>query len=66
MRRSPTLLGLDKLLEAQLLETPVQRRADLELVKNLVHQHTRTLGHVPLRKLRLSRAAVLLALSRLR
>jgi len=44
MRRSPTLLGLDKLLEAQLLETPVQRRADLELVKNLVHQHTRTLA----------------------
>jgi lipopolysaccharide biosynthesis regulator YciM len=44
MRRSPTLLGLDKLLEAQLLDAPVQRRQDLELVKNLVHQHTRTLS----------------------
>jgi lipopolysaccharide biosynthesis regulator YciM len=44
MRRNPTLLGLDKLLEAQLLEVPVQRRHDLELVKNLVYQHTRTLA----------------------
>jgi lipopolysaccharide biosynthesis regulator YciM len=44
MQRNPTLLGLDKLLEAQLLEAPVQRRHDLELVKNLVHQHTRTLA----------------------
>ena len=44
MRRSPTLLGLDKLLEAQLLDAPVQRRHDLELVKNLVHQHTRSLA----------------------
>ena len=44
MRRNPTLLGLDKLLEAQLLEAPVQRRHDLELVKNLVHQHTRSLA----------------------
>ncbi len=43
MRRTPTLLGLDKLLEAQLLDTPVHRRHDLELVKNLVHQHTRSL-----------------------
>ncbi|MBI3052751.1 MAG: lipopolysaccharide assembly protein LapB [Betaproteobacteria bacterium] len=42
MRRNPTLLGLDKLLEAQLLDAPVQRRQDLELVKNLVHQHTRS------------------------
>ncbi|MBI4191793.1 MAG: lipopolysaccharide assembly protein LapB [Betaproteobacteria bacterium] len=44
MQRNPTLLGLDKLLEAQLLESPVQRRHDLELVKNLVHQHTRSLA----------------------
>lgn len=44
MRRNPTLIGLDKLLEAQLLEAPVQRRHDLELVKNLVHQHTRNLA----------------------
>ena len=44
LRRNPTLLGLDKLLEAQLMEAPVQRRQDLELVKNLVHQHTRALA----------------------
>ena len=44
MRRNPTLLGLDKLLEAQLLDASVQRRHDLELVKNLVHQHTRSLA----------------------
>jgi lipopolysaccharide assembly protein B len=44
MQRNPTLLGLDKLLEAQLLDAPVQRRHDLELVKNLVHQHTRSLA----------------------
>ena len=44
LRRNPTLLGLDKLLEAQLLDTPAERRHDLELVKNLVHQHTRNLA----------------------
>ena len=44
LRRTPTLLGLDKLLEAQLLETPVERRHDLELIKQLVHQHTRGLA----------------------
>jgi lipopolysaccharide biosynthesis regulator YciM len=41
LRRNPTLLGLDKLLEAQLLVAPPERRADLELVKNLIHNHTR-------------------------
>jgi len=44
LRRNPTLLGLDKLLEAQLLEEPAERRHDLELVRNLVHQHTRSLA----------------------
>lgn len=44
LRRNPTLLGLDKLLEAQMLEVPAARRHDLELVKNLVHQHTRSLA----------------------
>ncbi|MCC7082339.1 MAG: lipopolysaccharide assembly protein LapB [Burkholderiales bacterium] len=44
LRRNPTLLGLDKLLEAQMLEVPAARRPDLELVKNLVHQHTRSLA----------------------
>ena len=33
-----------KLLEAQLLEAPLDRRRDLELIKELVHQHTRGLA----------------------
>lgn len=41
LRRNPTLLGLDKWLEAQILLAPVEKRADLELVKNLIHHHTR-------------------------
>lgn len=41
LRRNPTLLGLDKLLQAQILVAPPERRADLELVKNLIHNHTR-------------------------
>jgi lipopolysaccharide biosynthesis regulator YciM len=44
LRRNPTLLGLDKLLEAQILVTSAERRHDLELVKNLVHGHTRRLA----------------------
>jgi lipopolysaccharide biosynthesis regulator YciM len=44
LRRTPTLLGLDKLLEAQLLEAPLERRRDLELIRNLVHEHTRSLA----------------------
>ncbi|MCF8151985.1 MAG: lipopolysaccharide assembly protein LapB [Burkholderiaceae bacterium] len=41
LRRNPTLLGLDKLLEAQILVAPAERRSDLELIKNLIHNHTR-------------------------
>ena len=44
LARNPTLLGLDKLLEAQLLEAPAERRPELQLIKNLVHQHTRSLA----------------------
>ncbi|MGA8147342.1 MAG: lipopolysaccharide assembly protein LapB [Gallionellaceae bacterium] len=44
LRRNPTLLGLEKLLEARLLEIPDDSRADVELVKNLVHQRTRALA----------------------
>ena len=45
LRRNPTLLGLDRLLEAQIVSAgaPGQRR-DLELVRNLVHGHTRRLA----------------------
>lgn len=41
LRRNPSLLGLDRLLEAQIMLAPVERRADLELVKSLIHQQTR-------------------------
>ncbi len=44
LKRNPTLLGLDKLLEATLLDVKTERRADVELVKNLVHQRTRALS----------------------
>jgi len=44
LRRTPTLLGLDKLLESELLEAPADRRRDLELIRDLVHQHTRSLA----------------------
>ncbi len=44
LERNPTLLGLDKLLEARLLEVSLERRADIELVKDLVHKRTRNLA----------------------
>jgi len=41
LRRNPTLLGLDRLLEAQIVaDVHPERRRDLELLKNLVHSHT--------------------------
>lgn len=44
LRQHPTLLGLDKLLEATLLDVKIERRPDVELVKNLVYQRTRALA----------------------
>ena len=44
LRRNPTLLGLDHLLEAQLLTVPGEQRQELELVKSLVHGQTRRLA----------------------
>ncbi len=41
LRRNPTLLGLDKLLEAALISAPAEQRGDIELVKQLIHGHTR-------------------------
>lgn len=41
LRRNPTLLGLDKMLEAQILVATPESRPDLELIKNLIHNHTR-------------------------
>ena len=44
LARNPTLVGLDRLLEAQLQAAPADRRHDLELVKGLVGQHIKRLG----------------------
>jgi lipopolysaccharide biosynthesis regulator YciM len=44
LARNPTLIGLDRLLEAQLAAAPADRRHDLELVKGLVGQHIKRLG----------------------
>ena len=44
LARNPTLIGLDRLLEAQLLAAPPDRRHDLELVKGLVGAHIKRLG----------------------
>ncbi|HEY0664626.1 MAG TPA: lipopolysaccharide assembly protein LapB [Gallionella sp.] len=44
LERNPSLLGLDKLLEARLMEVSMEHRADVELVKNLVHKRTRNLA----------------------
>lgn len=45
LRRNPTLLGLDRLLEAQIIAAASpDRRRDLELVRNLVHSHTQRLA----------------------
>jgi lipopolysaccharide biosynthesis regulator YciM len=45
LKRNPTLLGLDRLLEAQIIAAGApDKRRDLELVRNLVHSHTRRLA----------------------
>ncbi|MBM3394999.1 MAG: lipopolysaccharide assembly protein LapB, partial [Betaproteobacteria bacterium] len=44
LKRNPTLMGLDKFLESQLLEAPLERRRDLEMIRTLMHQHTRGLS----------------------
>lgn len=44
LRRRPTLPGLDKLLEAQWLAAPVDQKADLQVLKNLVHTHSSRLA----------------------
>jgi lipopolysaccharide assembly protein B len=41
LRRNPTVLGLNKLLEAAVITAPPDKRQDVELVKGLIHGHTR-------------------------
>ncbi|MFM9436167.1 lipopolysaccharide assembly protein B [Janthinobacterium sp. CG_23.3] len=44
LRRTPTLLGLDKLLEARLMDAPASLFSELSMVKNLVHGYTQKLA----------------------
>lgn len=44
LRRTPTLLGLDKLLDARLLDARPEMRPELTLVKNLVHGYAQKLA----------------------
>lgn len=44
LRRHPTLQGFEKLLEALLFEVPAEKRQDLQIFKNLIHQHSQRLA----------------------
>ena len=44
LRRTPTLLGLDKLIEARLMHAPPDRLAELSMVKSLVGGYAQKLG----------------------
>jgi len=44
LRRTPTLLGLDKLIEARMMISPTEIRPDLSMVKDLVHGYAQKLG----------------------
>ena len=44
LRRTPTLLGLDKFLEVRLMEAPPEVRPELSVIKNLVHGHAEKLA----------------------
>lgn len=40
LRRSPSLRGLDRYLEAELLDAPMERRQDLQIIKGLVYSYS--------------------------
>ncbi len=44
VRRNPTLVGLDRLLDAEIVRAPPERRQDLQLMKSLVHSHAQALA----------------------
>jgi len=44
LKRNPTLLGFDKLIEARLLFATPETRPDLDLAKTIVHGYTRRLA----------------------
>ena len=66
LARNPTLLGLDRLLEAQLLAAPAERRTRPRARQGAAGPAHQAPRHVQMRSLRLSREAVLLALPGMR
>ena len=44
VRRNPTLVGLDRMIDAELVRAPLERRQDLQLMKDLVHTHAQALA----------------------
>lgn len=44
LRQNPTLVGLDRLLEAELSAAPEEKKADLKVLKDLVHTHSSRLA----------------------
>jgi lipopolysaccharide biosynthesis regulator YciM len=44
LRRMPTLIGLAKLIDVQMLEAPPEKQSDLELIRGLLQQQTRNLA----------------------
>ncbi len=44
LKRNPTLLGFDKLIEARLVNAPPEIRGDLDLAKGIVQSYTRRLA----------------------
>lgn len=44
LRRTPTLIGLSRLVDGEIASAPEERRPDLELIRGLVQQHTRNLA----------------------
>ena len=44
VRRNPTLVGLDHLIDAEMVRAPAERRQDLQLMKDLVHSHAQALA----------------------
>ena len=45
LRRHPTLQGLEKLLEALLFEVSAEKRQDIQIFKDLIHQHSHRLAY---------------------
>ncbi len=44
LRQNPTLVGLDRLFEAELLSAPEDKKSDLKVLKDLVHTHSSRLA----------------------